>query len=86
MLKKSKSKEESSKNSKTMEAKLRRYQRDNDELWDMNNKLEIRIKIHEIQKEFKEQRISNQKTDIEKLSVQIMDLKDEKDFNQILKN
>ena len=65
---------------------LRHYQRDNDELRDMNNKLEIKIKLHGIQKEFKEQRISYQKNDIEKLSAQIKELKDEKDFNQRLKN
>ena len=52
----------------------------------MNNKLEIKIKLHEIQKEFKEHPISYQKNDIEKLSTQIKELKDEKDFNQILKN
>ena len=69
-----------------MEVKLRRYQRDNDELRDMNTKMEIRIKIHEIQKEFKEQQIFNQKNDIEKLSVKIEELKDENDFNQRLKN
>ena len=69
-----------------LEGILRCYQIGNDELRDMNNKLEIRIKIHEIQKEFKEQRISDQKNDIEKLSAQIKELKDEKDLNQRLKN
>ena len=52
----------------------------------MNNKFEIKIKLHEIQKEFKEQLILDQKDDIEKWSVQIKELKDEKDFNQRLKN
>ena len=76
----------SSKKSKTMEAKLRLYKEDNDELRDMNNNLEIRIKIHEIQKEFKEREIFDQKNDIENLSAKIEELKDEKDFNQRLKN
>ena len=44
------------------------------------------IKLHKIQKERKEQKISDQKNHIEKLSAQIQKLKDENDFNQILKN
>ena len=39
-----------------------------------------------MQKEFKEQKISDQKNHIEKLSAQIEKLKDENDFNQRLKN
>ena len=52
----------------------------------MNNNLEIRIKIHEIQKDLKERVIFDQKNDIEKLFAEIEELKDEKDFNQRLKN
>ena len=69
-----------------LESILRCYQRHNDEVRDMNNNLEIRIKIHEIQKEFKEREIFDQKNDIEKLFAKIEELKDEKDFNQRLKN
>ena len=69
-----------------LEGMLRHYQRDNDELRDMNNKLEIMIKIHEIQKEFKEREIFDQKIDIDNLFAKIEELKDEKDFNQRLKN
>ena len=69
-----------------LEGILRCYQRHNDELWDMNNNLEIRIKIHEIQKDLKERVIFDQKNDIEKLFAEIEELKDEKDFNQRLKN
>ena len=43
-------------------------------------------KIHEIQNDFKEREISDQKNNIEKLSTKIEELKDEKDFNQRLKN
>ena len=68
------------------ETKLRHYQGDNDELRDMNNKLEIKIKLHEIQKEFKEQQIFDQKNDIEKLSAQIKELQDKNDFDKRLKN
>ena len=39
-----------------------------------------------MQKELKEQKISEQKNQIEKLSAQIEKLKDENDFNQRLKN
>ena len=39
-----------------------------------------------MQKELKEQKISDQKNHIEKLSAQIEKLKDENDFNQRLKN
>ena len=48
--------------------------------------LEVIIKIHEMQKELKEQKISDQKNHIEKLSAQIEKLKDENDFNKRLKN
>ena len=46
-----------------LEGIFRCYQRHNDELQDMNNNLKIRIKIHEIQKEFKEREIFDQKND-----------------------
>ena len=69
-----------------MEAKLRNYQRDNDELLEMNKICEINIIIHEIQKEFKEWQIFDQKTDIENFSAKFEELKDEKDFNQRIKN
>ena len=39
-----------------------------------------------MQKELKEQKISDQKNHIEKLCAQIEELKDEHDFNQRLKN
>ena len=44
------------------------------------------IKLHKMQKERKEQKISNQNNHIEKLSAQIKKLKDENDFNQRQKN
>ena len=44
------------------------------------------IKLHRIQKERKEQKISDQNTHIEKLSAQIKKLKEENDFNQRQKN
>ena len=69
-----------------LEAKLKRYRRDNEELRDTNTNLEVIIKIHEMQKDLKEQKISDQKNHIEKLSAQIEKLKDENDFNQRLKN
>ena len=69
-----------------LEAKLKHYRRDNEELRDTNTNLEVIIKIHEMQKELKEQKISDQKNHIEKLSAQIEKLKDENDFNQRLKN
>ena len=69
-----------------LEAKLKRYRRDNEELRDMNTKSEIMIKLHKMQKELKEQKNSDQKNHIEKLSAQIEKLKDENDFNQRLKN
>jgi len=69
-----------------LEAKLKRYRRDNEELRDTNTNSEVIIKIHEMQKELKEQKISDQKNHIEKLSAQIEKLKDENDFNQKLKN
>ena len=69
-----------------LEAKLKRYQRDNEELWDINTKSEMLIKLHKVQKERKEQIISDQNNHIEKLSAQIKKLKDENDFNQRQKN
>ena len=42
-----------------LEAKLKRYQRDHEELQDMNMKSEVLIKLHKMQKERKEQKISN---------------------------
>ena len=69
-----------------LEANLKRYRRDNEELQDTNTNLEVIIKIHEMQKDLKEQKISNQKNHIEKLSAQIEKLKDENNFNQRLKN
>ena len=65
-----------------LEAKLKRYQRDNEELRDTNTKSEMLIKLHKMQKEHKEQKISDQNNHIEKLSTQIKKLKDENDFNQ----
>ena len=44
------------------------------------------IKLHEIQNQFNEQKIFDQKNHAEKLSAQIEKLKDESDFNQRLKN
>ena len=69
-----------------LEAKLKPYRRDNEELRDTNTNSEVIIKIHEIQKELKEQKISDEKNHIEKLSAQIEKLKSENDFNQRLKN
>ena len=40
------------------------------------------IKLHRMQKERKEQKISDHNNHIEKLSAQINKLKDENDFNQ----
>ena len=51
-----------------LEAKLKRYQRDNEELRDINTKLEMLIKLHRMQKKCKEQSISDQNNHIEKLS------------------
>ena len=65
-----------------LKAKLKHYQRDNEELWDTNTNSEVIIKIHEMQKELKEQKISDQKNHIEKLSAQIEKLRDECEFNQ----
>ena len=65
-----------------LEAKLKRYRRDNEELRDINMKSEMLIKLHKMQKERKEQIISNQNNHIEKLYAQIKKLKDESDFNQ----
>ena len=48
----------------------------------MNRKLEVPIKLHKMQKEHKEQKISDQNNHIERLSAQIKKLKEENDFNQ----
>ena len=69
-----------------LEAKLKRYQRDNEELWDINTKSKMLIKLHRMQKERKEQKISDQNNHIEKLLTQIKKLKDKNDFNQRQKN
>ena len=65
-----------------LEAKLKRYRRDNEELQNINTKSEMLIKSHKMQKECKEQIISDQNNHIENLSAQIKKLKDENDFNQ----
>ena len=65
-----------------LEAKLKRYQRDYEELRGINTKSEMLIKLHKMQKERKEQKISDQNNHIEKLSAQIKKLKNENDFNQ----
>ena len=69
-----------------LEAKLKRYRRDNEELQDMNTKSEVLIKLHKMQKERKEQKNFDQNNHIEILSAQIKKLKDESDFNQRLTN
>ena len=69
-----------------LEAKLKCYRRDNEELQDINTKLEMLIKLHKMQKEHKEQIISDQNNHTEKLLAQIKKLKDESDFNQRLTN
>ena len=69
-----------------LEANLKCYRRDNEELWDINTNSEVIIKIHEMQKELKEQKNFDQKNHIEKLSAQIEKLKSENEFNQRLKN
>ena len=63
-----------------LKAKLKPHRRDNEELRDTNTNLEVIIKIHEMQKELKEQNIFDKKSHIEKLSAQI------EKFNQRLKN
>ena len=40
------------------------------------------IKLHKMQKEHKEQKISDQNNHIERLSAQVKKLKEENDFNQ----
>ena len=64
-----------------LEAKLKHYRRDNEELQNMNMKSEMLIKLHKMQKERKEQKNFDQNNHIEKLSTQIKKLKDENDFN-----
>ena len=65
-----------------LEAKLKHYRRDNEELRDKNMKSEMLIKLRQMTKERKEQIISDQYNHIEKLYAQIKKLKDESDFNQ----
>ena len=65
-----------------LEAKLKCYERDNEELRDINMKSEMLIKLHKKQKKRKEQKISDQKNHIENLSAQIEKLKDENEFDQ----
>ena len=65
-----------------LEAKLKHYRRDNEELRDKNTKLEMLIKLYQMTQECKEQIISDQNNHIEKLYAQIKKLKDESDFNQ----
>ena len=50
-----------------LEAKLKRYRRDNEELQDTNANSEVIIKIDEMQKELKEQKNFDQKNPIEKI-------------------
>ena len=71
---------------KKLEAKLKHYQRDNEELQDTNTKSKMLIKLHKMQKEPKEQNNFDQKNHIEKLSCQIDKLKDESEFSQKQKN
>ena len=65
-----------------LEAKLKRHQRDNEELQDLNTKSKVLIKLHKMQKERKEQKFFDQKNHMQKLSTQIEKLKDKSDFNQ----
>ena len=69
-----------------LEAKLKHYRRENEELRHTNTKSEMLIKLHHMQKERKEQIMSDQNNHIEKLYAQIKKLKDESDFNQRLTN
>ena len=69
-----------------LEAKLKCYRKDNEELRDMNTKSEVVIKLHEIRDEFNEQKNFDQKNHIEKLCAQIEELKGENDFNRRLQN
>ena len=76
-----------------LEAKLKHYRKENEELQNKNEELrrtntksEILIKLNHMEKERKEQLIFYQNNHIEKLCAQIKELKDESDFNQRLKN
>ena len=69
-----------------LEAKLKQYRRDNEELRDKNMKSEMLIKLRQMTQDRKEQIISDQNNHIEKLMAQIKKLKDENDFNQRQKN
>ena len=69
-----------------LEAKLKQYRRENEELRDTNTKSKILIKLRQMTKERKEQIISDQNNHIEKVSAQIKKLKDESNFNQRLTN
>ena len=64
-----------------LEAKLKRYQRDNKDLRDRNKNLEVIIEIHKIEKKYNEKNISNMKNHIEKVFAQIEELKTENNFN-----
>ena len=44
-----------------LEANLKRYRRDNEELRDTNTDSEVIIKIHEMQKELKKQKFQSRK-------------------------
>ena len=61
-----------------LEAKLKHYWRENEELRDKNTKSEMLIKLHHMQKERKEKIISDKNNHIEKLYAQIKKLKHEK--------
>ena len=54
-----------------LEAKLKRYERDNEDLRDKNKNLEVIIEIHKIEEKYKEKNISDEKNHIEKLFAQI---------------
>ena len=55
-----------------LEAKLKHYRRENEELRDTNTKSEMLINLHHMQKERKEQIISYQNNHIEKLYAHCM--------------
>ena len=69
-----------------LETQLRCYKKDNEDLHNINRKSEVLIELHELQEKFKERKIFDQENNIEKLSMQIKELKDESDFHQRLKN
>ena len=63
-----------------LEAKLKRYRRDNEELRDTNTNSEVIIKIHEMQKELKEQKIYDQKKSYRKIAYPNWEIKRRKWF------